>query len=554
MIRKFIPHVVLSTVLTFGPPALAQSTAFTYQGQLKSNGTPASGLHDFRFRLYDSPNGSSQIGSTRCFDAVSVTNGTFSVELDFGQLFASTAPRHLEIFVRREIGQPCTDDFGYVLLSPRQLLSAAPRALSANSAFALAAPDGSPSNALIVDDDGRVGLGIAAPFAALHIQSQQSGPNPGEGLRIQGTLPTPANQAYASFFNGAGSLMGYVGDGGSANNVELASQLGDARLVSAAGTVLTASASGNVGIGNTNPGGRLDIQGSDSSNILFGRRSGGGLAHNLFIDGNGNGSLQLLDAGAIPRINLGANDSTYFNYGNVGIGTTAPETRLDVRGTTQTFTLSTNFLFARSASTTGVAQVACSDVTGGVGVFGEAGGFSQGVVGVRGRSNSSDANSFGVFSAGRLGATGTKSFRIDHPESPQTHYLFHYSAESPEVINFYRGAVTLDAQGRAVVRLPSYFAKINTQPTYQLTPVGAPMPNLHVAERISDAALRLGASLPSNGPGPECWFIIAGGTPAGEVSWRVEAIRNDDFVRHNGAPAEVAKPAHEQGTLNGVMP
>ena len=152
-----------------------------------------------------------------------------------------------------------------------------------------------------------------------------------------------------------------------------------------------------------------------------------------------------------------------------------------------------------------------------------------------------------------MGASGTKPFRIDHPDDPEHKYLMHYAAESPEVINFYRGTATLDAQGRAVVTLPSYFALINTKPSYQLTAVGAPMPLLHVSVRISDQALHAG-SLHTGRQAPQCWFAIDGGVPGGEVSWRVDAARNDAFVRTNGAPVEVQKPDYERGVTEFAQP
>ncbi|MFM9994466.1 MAG: hypothetical protein ACKVU4_01550 [Phycisphaerales bacterium] len=159
--------------------------------------------------------------------------------------------------------------------------------------------------------------------------------------------------------------------------------------------------------------------------------------------------------------------------------------------------------------------------------------------GVYGSTASTDPNAFAVWGSGRLGASGTKSFRIDHPADPAGKYLLHYSSEAPEPQNFYNGIVTLDGTGAAVVTLPDYFAGVNKDPRYQLTAVGAPMPLLHVAERVDPSALA------SNGP---CSFRIAGGAPGGEVSWEVKAIRNDAWVRTHGAPTEIDKPAEERGT------
>src|SRR5205085_7644130 len=65
--------------------AIAQTplgTAFTYQAQLKSNASPASGAFDFRFLLFDAPTGGAQIGPALCMDNSSVSNGLFTVSLD----------------------------------------------------------------------------------------------------------------------------------------------------------------------------------------------------------------------------------------------------------------------------------------------------------------------------------------------------------------------------------------------------------------------------------------------------------------------------------------
>jgi hypothetical protein len=180
---------------------------------------------------------------------------------------------------------------------------------------------------------------------------------------------------------------------------------------------------------------------------------------------------------------------------------------------------------------------------------------TSGVAGVDGRTSRSNGYGvigqgpgYGVYSNGNMGANGTKPFRIDHPADPEHKYLLHYATESPEVINFYRGTVTLDQRGEATVDLPPYFSRINKDPSYQLTAVGAPMPALHISSKISADALAQGSAAAPADPAPLCSFTISGGFPGGEVCWRVEALRNDRWVQAHGAPVELNKEGAEDGT------
>jgi len=182
----------------------------------------------------------------------------------------------------------------------------------------------------------------------------------------------------------------------------------------------------------------------------------------------------------------------------------------------------------------------------GTGVFGYATAPTGVTYGVYGSTISSDPNAYGVFASGRLGASGTKSFRIDHPLDPDNKYLLHYSIESPEVLNAYSGKVTLDGAGNATVDLPDYFAAVNKDPRYTLTPLGAPMPLLHIAQEIDESALTAGAAAAQGQPVPACSFRIGGGAPGAKVSWRIEAIRNDRWVRDHGAPVELNKQPGEK--------
>src|SRR3974390_806883 len=83
----------------------AQGTAFTYQGQLADGGNPATGFYDFQFRVFDTAptNTGTSLGSPNpnITNALPVSNGLFSVTLDFGNNpFAIGAPRWLDIAVR----------------------------------------------------------------------------------------------------------------------------------------------------------------------------------------------------------------------------------------------------------------------------------------------------------------------------------------------------------------------------------------------------------------------------------------------------------------------
>jgi len=267
--------------------AQAQSTAFTYQGQLKNAGQPASGLHDLRFSLFDAPTSGTQLGATLCADNVTVTDGLFTVELDFGQQFGTATPanRHLEISVRPDIGQPCSDQFSYVLLSPRQALTAAPMANHALSAFALNAADGSPASAVIVDIGGKVGIGTQMPTALVHAVGD------GAALRLED-------------------------DGDPASFVLLdAFQPGQARLNN------TASAS--TSLLDLNP---LSLTGTGNAHVrLFRETNTTGIKSLILHSGNNTGAVSAL-------IGVGGTSSAFqLDGGNVGIGTVSPVTPLHVR-------------------------------------------------------------------------------------------------------------------------------------------------------------------------------------------------------------------------------
>jgi hypothetical protein len=83
-----------------------------------------------------------------------------------------------------------------------------------------------------------------APEAPLHIVT------PGEGIRIQGQIPGAPNAAWLTFVDGAGTHLGYVGDGSSGDtSTYLASYVGNVILYTPAGAALTAMTNGEVRLG-----------------------------------------------------------------------------------------------------------------------------------------------------------------------------------------------------------------------------------------------------------------------------------------------------------------
>src|SRR5882757_1043663 len=79
--------------------AMAQGTAFTYQGRLNDGTNSANGIYNLRFALFDVPVLGTQLGLSFTNSPVAVSNGLFTVTLDFGQNFPG-ADRWLEIAVR----------------------------------------------------------------------------------------------------------------------------------------------------------------------------------------------------------------------------------------------------------------------------------------------------------------------------------------------------------------------------------------------------------------------------------------------------------------------
>ena len=96
-------------------------------------------------------------------------------------------------------------------------------------------------------------------------------------------------------------------------------------------------------------------------------------------------------------------------------------------------------------------------------------------------------------------------------------------------MNIYNGNITTDANGEAVVSMPSYFEAENIDFRYQLTVVGV------FAQAI------VGKEIANN------QFVIKTDKPNVKVSWMVTGVRNDVWAQNRRVVAEVDKAAQDKG-------
>lgn len=105
----------------------AQGTAFTYQGLLTgTNGAALTGNYDMQFKLHPASSGTNQVGPTLTNAPVGVTNGLFTVTLDFTETPYNGSALWLEVGVRTY-----GSSNAYTILSPTQPITSAPYAVQA---------------------------------------------------------------------------------------------------------------------------------------------------------------------------------------------------------------------------------------------------------------------------------------------------------------------------------------------------------------------------------------------------------------------------------------
>jgi hypothetical protein len=126
--------LVISSLFLSSVSAATFESITTYAGRLTESGAPANGTVPMVFTLYDAANGGTSVSSSIPFD-VPVSNGLFSVDLDFGGPVYNGDARWLQI------------EINGTLLAPRQRVS--PTAYAVYAATANTLPGGAVTSSLL---------------------------------------------------------------------------------------------------------------------------------------------------------------------------------------------------------------------------------------------------------------------------------------------------------------------------------------------------------------------------------------------------------------------
>lgn len=195
-------------------PSATTGSAFTYQGRLIKNGQPVSDTCGLQFYLWDAAV-SGNFLNANSYSTWPISNGLFTVQLDFGTAAFTGEERWLETAVK------CTGDANYITLSPRTKLTAAPYAIHSLDSWTLNGNSGTNGSGFLgTKDNAALTIGVNnAPVIRLY--PHQQSPNIIGGYSGNTISPTTYGQTIAgggSFFYENRTLNTYATVSGGRKN------------------------------------------------------------------------------------------------------------------------------------------------------------------------------------------------------------------------------------------------------------------------------------------------------------------------------------------------
>jgi hypothetical protein len=183
---------------------------------------------------------------------------------------------------------------------------------------------------LRITSSGKVGIGTTSPSRQLEVS------NTGDAIiRIAGDSDNDVGET-------GDAVLEMTTDAGNHGwSIRSANILGgtgyfkvNTFISSVESTKLLIDRDGNVGIGTASPVGKLEVQTVDANRYIRFKAPNGEERFQFYTGGTGNYSSQFMyDAdGTTRNVQIAAGGTSYFNGGNVGIGNTNPQNKLDIVG------------------------------------------------------------------------------------------------------------------------------------------------------------------------------------------------------------------------------